>query len=161
PYLAGADRLPAAARALLAQAGKHLGAELADLPDDSLAADWTYLCKQMATDLETGAATALARLDAVRRAIVHPNNLRMWLVGSAPGAPPLRAAPDPLAAGLARAPLPRPHSPDAPFILDRLRGRHPGAAPRYVGLVNPNTQNGVFVHTAPGTSLADDDDAHA
>src|SRR6185436_5584417 len=70
PFLEGVAKLPPAARALIAQAGVDLRAQLADIPDDSLAADWAYLCKQMATDLEVGAPTALAQLDAVRRVVI-------------------------------------------------------------------------------------------
>ena len=39
-----------------------------DLPDGSLAMDWSYLCKQMAADLEVGAPAALAKLDDSARA---------------------------------------------------------------------------------------------
>ena len=45
-----------------------------------------------------------------------------------------------------------------PLILKRLRERDPGAAdPIFVGLLNPNSQGGVFLHSAPGTALEDTD----
>ena len=58
--------LSTAAQALVRDAGKDLAALLGDLPDASLAGDWSYLCREMAHDLLFGAPAALAKLEAVR-----------------------------------------------------------------------------------------------
>jgi Zn-dependent M16 (insulinase) family peptidase len=159
PHLASAAALPEAARTLLAQAGKDLGASLADLPDAALAEDWSYLCKQMATDLERGLATVLRELDAVRRLIFHAGNARAWLVGSPASTAALHPALDRLMAGLAAGTPPRAeHAGDA-FVLARLHARRPQAGtPRFVGLVNASTSSGVFVHSAAAPTYFDHGD---
>jgi Zn-dependent M16 (insulinase) family peptidase len=157
--LAAAGGLPAPARALIARAGADLRVLLADIPDDALAADWAYLCRQMATDLEVGSAVALARLDEVRRAVFQVGNARAWLVGSTASGPAIEADLAALVGRLGTGPVTRQHYRADRFIDDRLRARRPDAAqPRYVGLVNPSTQSGVFVHSAPGGSLDDTSD---
>ncbi|HTL38664.1 MAG TPA: hypothetical protein VL326_36285, partial [Kofleriaceae bacterium] len=81
-HTAAAGKLSAKAKPLAVMAGKDLAAVLSDLPDSSLAADWTYLCKQMAADLQVGAPAALARLEAVRKAVVGQGGARIVEVGS-------------------------------------------------------------------------------
>jgi Zn-dependent M16 (insulinase) family peptidase len=156
PYLASLAALPAPARALVAQAGKDLGATLGDLPEASLADDWAYLCRQMATDLERGASVVLAELDAVRRAIVQAGNARGWLVGSSADGDALAPELDALVAGLGHDVPHRKAYSERPLVLERLRAR--GAItgePRFVGLLNPSTSSGVFLHSAPAASYFD------
>jgi hypothetical protein len=153
----GAQKPPI--RALVAQAGKDLRALLAEIPDDSLATDWAYLCNQMAADLERGAIDALASLERVRAQVIDVGNARGWMVASTDNGNALEADLGALLAALPAAKLERRTYSDARFIDDRLRGRQPRAtAPRFIGLVNPNTSSGVFVHTAPSTSFADTGD---
>ena len=157
--LAPLAKLAPPARALVVQAGKDLRAILADIPDEVLAADWAYLCKQMATDLEAGAAPTLERLDKVRRAVLDAANARVWLVGSTANGDALGADLDALLTDLGRTTPTRQTYKDRPFIVERLRARLPAAAaPVFVGLVNPSTSSGVFVNSAPGTSFLDDRD---
>ena len=150
---------PAGVRMLLAMAGKDLRALLPELPDDALAADWAYLCQQMAADLQRGRDAALAGLARVRAAIVDASNARAWLVASAADGAALRDDLAALLAALPRGALTRRTYGDAPAFVDRLRGRQPAAtAPVFLGLVNPSTSSGVFVHTAPAVSYADTTD---
>jgi hypothetical protein len=143
------------ARALIAQAGKDLRTMLSDIPDDALALDWAYLCKQMASDLEHGAAAALAALADVRRAVLTADNARAWLVGSTASDEALRAPLAELLAALPATAPPRVAYGARRFIDDRLRTRVPAAkAPLFVGLVNSSTSSGVFVNSAPGASHA-------
>jgi hypothetical protein len=69
-WLDGLGKLSPAARALAGKALDDLKAVLPDLPAGSLAADWSYLCKQMAHDLRAGAPAALDKLRAVRAAVI-------------------------------------------------------------------------------------------
>jgi Zn-dependent M16 (insulinase) family peptidase len=150
---------PSGVRALLAMAGKDLRALLPELPDDALAADWAYLCQQMAADLQRGRDAALAGLARVRAAIVDASNARAWLVASTADGAALRDDLAALLAALPRGALTRRTYGDAPAFVDRLRGRQPAAtAPVFLGLVNPSTSSGVFVHTAPAVSYADTTD---
>ncbi|MGH2898142.1 MAG: hypothetical protein ACRDMZ_05660, partial [Solirubrobacteraceae bacterium] len=136
---------------------EDLRALVPDLPDGSLAADWTYLCKQMARDLKLGAPAALARLRSVRAAIVAVGNARIVELG----APSIHAA---IAADLAgltsvidRTPRSKARHVARRPIAERMRDHDASAASetRYVGLVNPATSSGVFVNSAPATALTD------
>lgn len=156
-YLAAAAKLSAAGKLLATAAGKDLTAVLADLPDGSLAADWTYLCKQMAADLQVTAPAALAKLAGVRAAIVHRGRARITAVGSPASHAAVAAnlsalvdaVPDvgePAVGRLAGKEYP---------ITQRLKDhdKAPGAV-TYVGLFSPATSSGVFINNAPSTSLA-------
>ena len=150
--------LPAAARTLASDAAKDLEATLADVPDASLADDWSYLCKVMRRDLLTGADTALAELEAVRRQVMRTGNARMFVIGAAPTQSALHPGLDRLLASLDQAPHMKAPYRDVAIIRERLRQRDPEAAqPVFVGLVNPNSQSGVFLHSAPLASYADVD----
>jgi hypothetical protein len=90
--------------------------------------------------------------------VFDAGNARAWLVGSPASGEALRGELATLVGGLARTTPARQRYADRPFIVERLRARQPGAAPRFVGLVNPNTSGGVFLHSAPGATFADTDE---
>ncbi|MBL9018255.1 MAG: hypothetical protein JNL83_28970 [Myxococcales bacterium] len=147
------------ARAIATAAGKDLGLLLADLPDASLAADWTYLCRQMKADLELGAPKALDKLKAVRAMIVGQARARLTAVGSSAShaalAPEVASFVAALPVGAAR------QAPDvgkARPIADRLKDHDKATPVTYVGLYAPSTSSGVFVNTAPSTDLTKSSD---
>jgi Zn-dependent M16 (insulinase) family peptidase len=158
-WLAAARALPEKARPLAREAGKDLEALLPDLPDGSLAADWQYLCKQMARDLEVGAPKALARLAAVRAQVVSAERARLVEVGSSAN----RAAIAGELAQLVKA-LPAGKPKVAPAELAqgplerRLAERGAIAKPLLLGLVDPATSSGVFENLARATTYSDDSD---
>lgn len=158
-YLAAAAKLSPAGRALAVAAGKDLTALLADLPDGSLAADWAYLCKQMAADLKVGAPAALAKLSALRTQIFRQGRARITAVGSSASHAALAADLTAIVGGLPEGgkQMVGPVRPArATPITDRLRQHDRSAGPvTFVGLFVPSTSSGVFVNTAPSTSLAD------
>jgi len=143
-------------RELAREAYEDLEALLPELPEGSRAADWAYLCKQMAHDLQAGAPAALDRLRAVRAAIVAAGNARLVEVGSAASHAALAADIAALVGRLDQAPRARQvyalHRP----IAERLRDHDPEAADvRYVGLVDPATSSGVFLNSAPAVALTE------
>lgn len=157
---AGKDRdveaLSATAKPLAVEAARDLDAVLSQIPDSSLAADWTAVCHLMIYGLQTGPEKTLAALDDVRRSILTAQGARMFLIASP-------ATKDALAAGLAEIPA---SLSDAPVrkavyrsgrrIDERLRARDPQADhPVFVGLLNENSQGGVFENTAPAASYDD------
>lgn len=157
-YLAAAATLSPAGRALVGAAGKELTALLADLPDGSLAADWAYLCKQMAADLKVGAPAALAKLSAVRAQILRQGRARITAVGSAASHAALAGDLTAVVGGLPEGgkQMGAALAVRATPITDRLRQHDRSAGPvTFVGLFVPSTSSGVFVNTAPSTSLAD------
>jgi Zn-dependent M16 (insulinase) family peptidase len=160
PFVAAAGKLSAKAAPIARDAGKDLTLLLGDLPDATLAADWSYLCHEMASDLAVTAPTALARLAAVRAAIAVAPRARLVVVGSAANQRAIAADLVSLAAALPTtapaATAPREVPP--PFVA-RLRDHAPAGAPVFVGLFAPGTSSGVFLDLAPATSYADTSDA--
>jgi hypothetical protein len=163
-WLTAAGKLPPKAAPLAVEAGKDLAAIVPELPDGSLAADWTYLCKQMAKDLAVGAPKALVRLDDVRKRIIQGNGARIVQTGSTANHTALAADVGALIALLP----PRDNgkrivavTPAAPHpLLDRLTSRDPKAKqPMFVGLVAPSTSSGVFLNQAPNVYYTDTADA--
>jgi hypothetical protein len=149
---------PEASR-LLAAAGKDLQAIVAELPDDSLGADWAYLCRQMATDLRDGPGVALAALAEVRASLIDRTMLRIVRVGSIPNIAATNARMNALVEALPETAEPHATHARANPIADRLRTRlRLRETPRFVGLVAPGTSSGVFVNTAPSTSFSDASD---
>ena len=152
-------RLSPAAGALAGKALADLKALLPELPDGSLAADWAYLCKQMAHDLGVGAPAALDHVRAVRDAIVAAANARVIAVSSPASQAALAADLAALVGTLDRAPRARQSYPALPPIAARLRDHDRAVGDtRYVALVNPSTSSGVFVNSAPATALTDSSD---
>ncbi|HEX8558564.1 MAG TPA: hypothetical protein VF668_10695 [Pyrinomonadaceae bacterium] len=162
PHADAFARLPDAPKALAVEASKDLEQLLADVPDETLAADWEYLVGQMRRDLLTPPARALAELNEVRQGLLKTGGARMFLVSSAA----TRARLEPEVRALHAALRAEPHAPAryAPgrLIESRVRERlGEKGAPVFVGLVNPNTQGGVFLNSAPLATYADAGDRGA
>jgi Zn-dependent M16 (insulinase) family peptidase len=155
-----AAKLSDPVKPLAVQAGKDLGALVADLPEGSLAADWNYLCRQMAKDLAFGAPAALTKLDAVRKRVLQASRARLVEVGSRANHDALQADVDALLEALpADDDTTVPQPTDHPFKA-RLAARDPKAtAPAFVGLVVPSTSSGVHLNLAPTTYYTDTADA--
>ncbi len=136
-----------------------LGELLGNLPDDSLASDWRYLCEQIGGDLATDPAQVLKQLDEVRAASLHRGSMRLFAVGSTPVEQATAGDIEAWVAGMPEGVAPAQSYSTARFILARLRQRVPTAVhPLFVGLVNRNTQSGVFVNSAPGWHYSTRDD---
>ncbi len=121
-----------------------------------LAEDWRYLCGQMARDLRQGPERTLAILDDVRRSILVTGGARMFVIGSGATEAQLSPGIERLAAELRNEPFKKAaYSPER-RIDARLLKREPAAgAPLFAGLLNANSQGGVFVNSAPLTSYHD------
>jgi hypothetical protein len=155
---AGVAKLPEAVRPLAADAVKDLQQLLNDIPDSSLTADWKQVCDQMARDLLVGPEKTLAELDSVRRSLLKTGNARLFLIASATNQQHLAGGIDALVSGLDKAPVGRAKYSAARRLEARLRARDPQAVrPVFVGLLNPNSQGGVFVNSAPAASYLDTD----
>ena len=141
---------------LVAEAAKDLDLTLSDIPDSSLALDWPHLCQQLAKDLATGPETMLAALDTIRRQVLKTGNARMFVTGSTATQQSLNPAIRSLVQELEKAPASKATYDTTKLVLKRLRERDPGAPePLFAGLLNPNSQGGVFAHSAPGTAYGD------
>lgn len=154
-----AKRLSPEASGLVEKVGKDLGQLLADIPDDSLARDWDYLCRQIRHDLLRAPEQALSDLHRVRERIANRENARAFAVASNSTHAEIASDIDGLLEGLSNNVLPPESLPKEPYVLARLRQRvGSDVSPVFVGLVNPDTQGGVFVNTARGYTYLDQRD---
>jgi Zn-dependent M16 (insulinase) family peptidase len=153
---AGMKKLTTPERALAVEAAHDLETTLADIPDSSLSADWTTLCGEMAAGLQLGPANTLAALDAVRRSISITGGARVFAIASAESQQALDPGIRDLAASLAGAPATKAVYAATRRVDQRLHDREPDAVkPVFVGLLNANSQGGVFLNSAPGASYHD------
>jgi Zn-dependent M16 (insulinase) family peptidase len=152
----GLDPLSPPSKKLAADAARDLEMFLPEIPDSSLVADWSALCLGMRRDLAAGPEKTLSELDKLRRRLLTRNGARMFLIGSPEAQRTLGRAIDDFPGLLENAFLDRAPYPRKRAIEERLRARDPQAAhPVFVGLVNPNSQGGVFVNSAPGAGYHD------
>ncbi len=150
--------LPPAVGPVAVEAAKDLEQMLSEVPAETLASDWAYLCRQMRQDLSVTPAAALANLHRVRGRLLKSGGARLFLVGSraTQGSldTPLRA----LAGDLKNEPLAKAERTTARLVEARLAGREAKAGrPLFVGLVTPNMQGGVFLNSAAGATYEDTD----
>ncbi|HUQ31082.1 MAG TPA: hypothetical protein VM095_03135 [Pyrinomonadaceae bacterium] len=151
-------RLPEAAKAIAVEAAKDLDQTLSDIPDASLAADWSYLSKEMLADLLVPPSKTLDDLNALRSSLLKTGNARLFMTSSRANGQKLEAGVKDLLASLQPAKAETAKRASAKLIDARLREREAQAtAPVFVGLVNPNSQSGVFLNSAPSASFKDTD----
>jgi Zn-dependent M16 (insulinase) family peptidase len=144
------------ARGLASDALKDLDLALVDIPDETLAADWAYLCGAIRDDLKTPATEALAGFDATRRHILKSGHARMFLTASTALDKEVAPAVTALAASLERAPLSAAGGASAAIVDSRLRERDPSAErPAHLGLFVATKPSGVITTSVPGPSLSD------
>ncbi|HJQ32363.1 MAG TPA: hypothetical protein VJ866_09295 [Pyrinomonadaceae bacterium] len=150
--------LPDGEKPIAVDAAKDLEQLLADIPDETLAADWDYLVKEMRRDLLVPPAQALAELNAVRQSLLKTGGARMFMIGSAPTQAKLDAGVRSLLAGLQTGAVVPAKYTSARLVESRVRERAGDKnTPVFVALVNPNTQGGVFLNSAPAATYADAD----
>jgi Zn-dependent M16 (insulinase) family peptidase len=132
---------------------------IADVPDETLARDTVYICRQLRADILLTPEAALSRLNALRQNILSTGNARMWAVGSRASLDQLKTPTAGLASNLRDAGAVRAARSNAAQIDRRLQEHRMPAtaqtAPRYVGLYDPNLTGGVMASIVPFTSYDD------
>jgi Zn-dependent M16 (insulinase) family peptidase len=157
-YVKEFEALPAGAKANAVEAAKDLDQILSDVPDDSLATDWTYLTETMRRDMLTPPSKVLQDLNALRAGLLKTGGARMFMIGSTDSQKALEDEIAGLVGGLDKAPAQAVKYSGVPLIKARLAERVPEARDAvFVGLVNPNTQGGVFLNSAPLVTYNDTD----
>jgi hypothetical protein len=81
-YADAFNQLPAKAKQLAKDAAQDLTQMLNEIPDNSLQADWSYLCKTMQQGLAQTPEKTLADLNALRKSLLTTNNARLFIIGS-------------------------------------------------------------------------------
>jgi hypothetical protein len=155
------SNLPDATHQLTEFAAKGLTEDLFDIPDSSLSADWQVLCAEIAKDIEVPPEQTLAQLDKLRATILNKGGARMAVIGAKSTLDSISPAVDLLAESLADKNQFRPETyPTEKAVVARMRARDSTNPPNpvYVGLLNPNTHQGVVMNSAPGIKYRDLDD---
>jgi Zn-dependent M16 (insulinase) family peptidase len=137
---------------------EDLDLTLIEIPDSSLAADWTYLVGAIRTDLFTPPASALASLDALRKRMLNRLDARMWQVSSTELQKAIAPSVESLSASLEDLKISVTPARMRPIVDGRVAAR--GGAegrPVYVGLVAPNMKGGVILTSVPGVHYTDYD----
>lgn len=156
PFVEEMSKLPATAKALAIDAAADLSETLGDLPDSSLASDWTYLCNEIRQDLAQSPEKTLADLENVRRRIVNSRNARMFYIGSMAVKQELEPIYKSVLAGFDKSDLVKENYGNQRRIEARLAARRADAtAPVYVGLMAPNMSGGVMMNSATLTEYSD------
>lgn len=160
-FLKQRDQLPDDGKSIVAEAIKDLKQMLNEVPDATLAVDWRYLCERMRDDLLTPPADVLKHLKKLRGTITNLANARMFVISSTNTRDQLRTElrqiTDNLAGRHPDGAPPRSQAQGTGMIAERVASRTQSNRPVFVGLVNPNTQGGVFVNFAPGITYAQTD----
>jgi hypothetical protein len=166
-YLDGASALSPAAKAIALDASRDLDLTLAEIPDQSLAADWVQVVNDMRDDLLTPPSEVLARLDTVRKHILHAGNARLFVVGSSATQKALEALVAGLIGGLddtKAAEAAALHGEGNVRLVDarlRQRGAIKDDVPVFVGLLAPNMNGGVIITSVPAIAYAEAGDREA
>jgi Zn-dependent M16 (insulinase) family peptidase len=150
------EQLSPGAKSIVSEMLKDLDLTLVEIPDGSLVLDWLELVSELGDALATPPAEALARLDAVRKHILHTGNARMFQAASATTQKSLEAPIAGMINALDPAPASRVMFKGWNIVEARLRQR--GAitdAPTFVGLLAPNMNGGVILTSTAGTTYAD------
>lgn len=156
PFVDEMSKLPATAKALAVDAATDLSQTLGDLPDSSLASDWSYLCHEMRRDLAQSPEKTLADLENVRRRIVNSNNTRMFYIGSLALKQKLEPTYKSVLAGFGNREFVKENYGNERLIEARLATRRADAtSPVYVGLMAPNMSGGVMINSATLTAYTD------
>ena len=151
--------LSEAATAIAKDAVKDLDLTLIEIPDNSLATDWTYLVNALRDDLMTPPAKALSALDDLRKHLLNRSGARMWLVGSTEMQKALSPSVESLSSSLAAADGTTASAVGPRLIDARLLARDSSATdPVYVGLIAPNMKGGVIITSTPGVHFSDAED---
>ena len=152
--------LSADAKSLVADAASDLMLDLPDLPDDSLASDWTQLCNEIAADSQVLPAKTLEKLDSIRERILVKGGARLAVVGPRRYQDALEPSILSMVNELSDEPFKPFKYSDTPLIFKRLKERMPAGTPDpvFAALVNPPSHYGVVINQAPSIKYSDIDD---
>ena len=129
---------------------------LPDIPDESLPADWAYLCDQMLHDFNVPAHVALEQMKATLDLLLQKGNARLFEIASTTTQEQIKPAVVAVLDSLGSGHATHQNYSSMPLIVNRLQQRFPGlTTPLYVGLLDDNTRSGVHYNTANCASYLD------
>lgn len=156
-YWSAFEQLPGPqAKALAVDASKDMDQLLNDIPDSSLVSDWAYVAKQIREDLLVAPEKTLSELDKVRQRLLKTGGARVFVIGSQDTQRQLGAGIESLTDGLDHAIYSAADYSNKGLVDERLRERAKNSdKPVFVGLINPSSQSGVMMNSAPLVTYQD------
>ncbi|MEZ5359381.1 MAG: insulinase family protein [Candidatus Zixiibacteriota bacterium] len=146
------------AQDIIIEALGDLAATMPTIPEDNADGDWAYLCTQMKNDLLVKPEKVLQEISETLALLRHKDNARMYVVSSEANRKDILPRFESFVAAMDAAPAVPATYAEAPVVLDRVKSRSDlKEPPTYVGLINDNTRNGVFVYTADCANLSTTD----
>ncbi len=122
---------------------------LPEIPDATLADDWTYLCRQIKADLLAPPALTLEKLAHCLELLKHTDNARYYLISNSDDRAQVLPKIETFTAEFASTPSQRQTYSTDQRIFARLAGRaNLTRKPCFMGLVHEGTSNGVLVFRA-------------
>jgi len=151
---------PKAVAALTVDAAKDLAQDLSDIPDSCLKQDWQTLCREISADVQVPPTRTLARFDQVRRKLLTTSGARLFVIGAESTQQKMQAPLKALLKTLGAEPFKAVKYSDVSLVIERIKEREKksDSRPVYVGFVNANTAQGVFLNSAPALKYTDLDD---
>jgi hypothetical protein len=132
---------------LIGSALEDLNMHLADIPDNSLAEDWKYLCRQMTEDLKIDPRRALSEIKYLAGLLFKQDNVRGFLISGSDNQVEYIEKLNEIAGELDDSPAKLHKYDNDEVIVSRLNKRNTETGrPVYVGLVNENTRLGVHIN---------------
>ena len=143
---------------VILDAMKDLRQSLPDIPDASLKAGMSYLCKEIDADFRFPAQQALDQIKAVLAMTLRQDNVRGFVIGSSRSQAQIAPALASVVERLDKTPSIRQIYANT-SVINKHVGDRTGekGEPTFVGLVNENTRSGVIVNTAECASMEDTD----
>jgi len=139
-----------------------LKSTLSEIPDENLTDDWAYLLNQTKHDIAVKPETAIEDMKSILALISKADNARLFMISNSADKAAVMDKINIFVRKLdAQSKSTRVVYNDTPRVVNRLKSRVGDIdKPVYVGMVNPNTRNGVMVFTARNSEVMDmSDDA--
>jgi len=144
------QQLGASGKKLASEAGADLSQLLNDIPENSLEADWKMVCTTMRKSIEQGPEKTINDLSELRKLLVNKNNARVFIIGSETTTRQLNTAITNMLKFFDDRPVRKQTYRGEKVIETRLKERmKTNEDPVYLGLINPNSNTGVFINSVP------------
>jgi Zn-dependent M16 (insulinase) family peptidase len=155
-YAAAFNNLPASAKAIAKEAALDLQQMLNDIPDNSMGMDWKKLCHTIQNDLAQTPEKTLDDLNSIRRNLLRNDNTRLFMIASDNTSKALSENIKNLLNGFSNQASSKQNYSPRNLINENVKERfQENETPVFVGLINPDSQTGVFTNSAPLVSYKD------
>lgn len=143
-------------QSIVKELAKDMNLTLADIPDENLSGDWSYLCQLAKSDIESSPRNVLNGINDIMSLLRKSDIARMYIVSNSADRMDAMNKLELLVSKLDSSPSKTQTYMNNDYITSRLRSRIPELTrPVYTGLVFNGTRNGVLIFNAPNTSEYD------